>query len=189
MASLTALAQHEKATENVTNQRTLALLAFAAELVICTTGGRVQAPLSAPQQAELAELLHWLVRGSDLQCAARLAQTGAAPDLGATMVHELLACQNRKEACRYVTLFHLEHTFPLLTSKGGGEVTDTKAVRSQSKRGVHAPQARLPGHVEVVDVRTADSVMKCVAMIVESAAKERAEGRCGVLAMDAEVQR
>ena len=180
IALLTALAQDE-ALEHVTNQHTLALVAFAADLAIYIA----EAPLppTASQQAELAELLHWLVRGGNLPCAARLAN---ATGLCATMVHELVACQNRKMACRYVAKFNLEDEFPYLVRKGCGK--DNIDVHSKSKRNHHLPGARLPAGVVVVDVNTAIGVMECVRMIVDSAAKERAAGRCGLVAIDAEVR-
>ena len=179
IALLTALAQDE-GSEHKTNQHTLALVAFAADLAICIA----EAPLppSAFQQAELAELLHWLVRGGNLPCATRLAN---AIGLRSTMVHELVACQNRKVACRYVSKFKLHDEFPYLVRKGRGKGNTAARIKSKSKH--HLPGAQLPSGVVVVDVNTAAGVMDCVSMIVDCAAKERAAGRCGVVAIDAEV--
>ena len=95
--------------------------------------------------------------------------------------------ENRKVARHYVARFNLESKFPYLASQGRGEANI--AVRLPPKNSnPHAPEARLPAHVAVVDVRSAASVVRCVEAIVDSAAKERAAGRCGVLAIDVEVQ-
>ena len=193
-------AMQADAIDGISDRRKLTVLALGADLKVFTSllrrsddddvaGGDEDG--GGASELQDRELMHWLVRGGDLQAAARLATT---KPLRVTMIQELLARKGKstlKAAVRYISMFHLRDIFPEILEeqrarRAMGKQHHQTARRAELQHQL-APTASLPSSCNgPVHVRSAASLAACVAALRMHAEVERAEHRLGVVAIDAE---